>query len=71
MSQQVQTLQDDSLMLTGQFKGQKMANIPAKYLLWFRDNMRPGPFNDLVFEYIDDNMDVLIKESQEGVDVFS
>ena len=32
------TLNDNSLMPWGKHKGEKMANVPASYLLWLFDN---------------------------------
>jgi uncharacterized protein (DUF3820 family) len=49
-------LNDDSPMPFGKHKGEKMANVPAEYLLWLYEN------NNCTYEvkkYIDQNMDVL------------
>jgi Uncharacterized protein conserved in bacteria len=52
-------LTDNSLMPFGQYRGEKMANVPAKYLLWLYDgNIR----NAEVRAYIVENMDVLKEE---------
>lgn len=40
----------------GKYKNQKMANVPASYLLWLYDNDKCGSY---VKEYIEDNLDVL------------
>ncbi len=49
-------LNDDSYMLFGKYKGIKMANVPADYLLWLYDNNK---CNKDVKDYIEDNLDVL------------
>lgn len=57
-------MKDDSLMPFGKYKGEKMANIPADYLLWLYEN---GKCYGEVKEYIKDNWEVLqteIKRSQ-------
>lgn len=50
------TLSDNSLMPFGKYKNEKMANVPASYLLWLYDNDK---CNSYVKEYIEDNLDVL------------
>lgn len=52
-------LNDESLMPFGKYKGEKMANVPASYLMWIYDNNK---CNAEVKEYINDNMDVLKQE---------
>ena len=49
-------LTDNSPMPFGKYKNQKMANVPASYLLWLYDNDK---CNSYVKEYIEDNLDVL------------
>lgn len=54
-------LTDESPMPFGKFQGDKMANVPASYLLWiFKENKCA----DLVAQYIEDNMDVLKQEAK-------
>lgn len=53
-------IDDNSLMSFGQYKGQKMANVPASYLLWLDD--QPWLKPDLK-AYIKENKDVLAKEA--------
>ena len=50
---------DETLMPFGKFKGQKMINVPASYLLWLYDNNKC--FGEMR-EYIKENYDVLKKE---------
>jgi len=49
-------MDDNSLMPFGEYKGQKMANVPASLLFWLY-------MNDKVYgelkEYIEDNLDVI------------
>ena len=53
-------LNDDSLMPNGKYKGEKMANVPAKYLLWCYEN---GKCNYLVSKYVHNNYDILKQEA--------
>ena len=52
-------LTDESLMPLGKYKGEKMANVPASYLIWLYDENK---CNRNVREYIDDNLDVIQEE---------
>jgi uncharacterized protein (DUF3820 family) len=54
-------LTDQSLMPFGAFKGQKLANVPAWYLLKIKDES--WVFANLK-KYIEDNKDVLIAEKK-------
>ena len=49
-------LTDESLMPFGMHKGTKMANVPAKYLLFLYDNNK---CTSQVKDYIVENLDVL------------
>ncbi|MFK2681118.1 putative quorum-sensing-regulated virulence factor [Bacteroides fragilis] len=60
-------LTDESPMPFGKHKGEKMANVPASYLLWIYDEWtlpspRFGFVHKEVKEYIEENLDVLKKE---------
>ena len=50
---------DESLMPYGKYKGIKMVDVPATYLLWLFEN---GKCDRDVKNYITDNLDVLNKE---------
>ena len=52
-------LQDHNLMPFGKYKGTKMENVPASYLLWL--NSQENCQAD-VKEYIQENMNVLLHE---------
>lgn len=52
-------LTDESLMPFGKYKGEKMANVPASYLIWLYDENK---CNRNVREYIEDNLDVIQEE---------
>lgn len=52
-------LTDNSLMPFGQYQGEKMANIPASYLVWL---YKEGVTDRAVKEYIEENMDALEAE---------
>lgn len=47
---------DETLMPFGKYKGEKLINVPASYLLWLYDN---GKCYGALKEYIEDNLDVL------------
>ena len=55
-------MEDTDLMPYGKFKGDKMENVPAYYLIWLYDNNK---CSGEVKDYIIDNMDVLQKEINE------
>lgn len=56
-------IEDNDIMPFGVHKGTKMANVPAEYLIWLKDQ----PWLKKEYkDYIDDNMDVLKKELQES-----
>jgi len=52
-------LQDDSPMPFGKYKGDKMINVPASYLLWLYNENK---CNKNVRDYIEENLDVLKME---------
>ena len=62
----MQELNDFSPMPTGKYKGDKMENVPGKYLLWLYENDK---CNKLVKDYIEDNLDVLNKETGQNVEL--
>lgn len=55
-------LDDNSIMEWGMYKGKRLIQIPAHYLLWVKDNMKRTISNQNVFDYIHENLDVLQKE---------
>lgn len=55
------TLNDNSPMPWGMHKGKKMANVPAKYLLWLYNGGCVDPY---VKAYIVSNLEILKKEVQ-------
>ena len=54
-------LTDNSLMPFGKFKGDKLANIPAWYLLKIREEYQ---LFDNLKKYIDDNKEALLAEKK-------
>lgn len=52
-------LNDDSPMPFGKYKDEKMANVPASYLMWLYNENK---CNKEVRDYIEDNLDVLKEE---------
>ena len=51
---------DEDLMPFGKYKGWKLANVPAEYLIWLYENNRAG--DGALFYYIKNNLDVLEDE---------
>jgi uncharacterized protein (DUF3820 family) len=56
-------LHDQSIMPWGMHKGKKMANIPARYLLYLYNNGCSDPH---VRAYINENLDALRQEVKQG-----
>ncbi|MBN2668774.1 MAG: DUF3820 family protein [Bacteroidales bacterium] len=54
-------MKDFDLMPFGKYKGHKMANIPASYLIWLYD--KGGLKDEAVKAYIEENREVLDKEN--------
>lgn len=52
-------LTDNGLMPYGKYKGTRMEEVPASYLLWLYDNEKCSTD---VKKYIEDNIDVLNDE---------
>jgi len=52
---------DNSIMPFGQYKGRKMANVPASHLLYLYENCK---IYGGVKQYIIDNLDVLKSETK-------
>jgi len=50
---------DSDLMPYGKYKGEKMANVPASYLLWLYENDKCSTH---VLQYVRENYDVLKME---------
>lgn len=50
---------DESIMPIGKYKGEKMANVPASYLLWLYEN---GNIYGELKQYITDNLEVIKSE---------
>ncbi len=53
---------DNSLMPFGKYKGEKMANVPASYLLWLYEN--GNTFGELK-AYLQENEEVFRAEIQQ------
>lgn len=56
-------LTDESPMPFGKHKGEKMANVPAEYLLWCYENEK---CSSDVSKYIKENYDVLKEEVKQS-----
>lgn len=54
-------MDDNSIMPFGKYEGEKLANIPASYLIWVSEQ---GWCKGELKAYIDDNMDSLIQEAK-------
>jgi hypothetical protein len=57
----VPELTDKSPIPFGKYKGEKLANVPASYLLWALDNVQ---LHDNMKRYIEKNKDVLLAEKK-------
>jgi len=53
---------DKDLMPFGLYKGKKMANVPASYLRWVRETVKPKDLTKPVLKYIKDNWDAIETE---------
>ena len=58
-------LTDESPMPFGKYVGVKMINLPGKFLLWYYENVPPNYGNQIVHDYIKENLDVIEKEARE------
>ena len=52
-------MNDDSIMPYGKFKGKKLEDVPAWYLLWMN---KEGKLTPELEEYVEDNYDLLEEE---------
>ncbi len=50
---------DESMMPFGKYKGEKLANVPAEYLLWLYENNK---VYGGIKKYIEENLDVIRME---------
>ena len=56
-------MNDNSIMPFGIYQGEKLANVPAKYLIWlYRENKCYGELK----KYIENNMEVLKEEIEKS-----
>lgn len=60
----MEILNDGSLMPFGKYKGRKMEDVPARYLVWLYEN---GKCNGPVRLYISVNMETLRLEIKQGL----
>lgn len=58
MAVKTQALTDESIMPFGMHKGKYLIEVPASWLLWYRDSAT-GLRNEALLEYVEDNLDVL------------
>lgn len=61
--QKIKVMDDNSKMPFGKFKNEKMANVPASYLMWLHRESKC--YGDLK-KYIEDNMEALQQEIESG-----
>jgi uncharacterized protein (DUF3820 family) len=62
-TKKLKAMTDDSVMPFGKYKGEKMSNIPASYLLWLFEN---STTKNEVYFYIKDNLDVIKAEIKQS-----
>ena len=55
---------NDILDFGNKFKGKKLIDVPAKYLLWMHENVKMTIWNAPVLDYIKDNLEVLRKDTK-------
>ncbi len=55
-------MNDESIMPFGKYKGTRMIDVPAGYLMWFHLNVAETSVNEPVHSYIKDNLDVIQSE---------
>lgn len=61
---------DETRMPFGKYKGTKLANVPASYLLWLYEQIKPMAPNKrsldqkYLLEYIEDNKEISEKENK-------
>jgi len=55
---------DKTLMPFGKYKGTALANIPASYLLWLRENA--NNLSEPMKAYLEDNLEALRKEARQA-----
>lgn len=60
-SKKPEPLKDDSLMPSGKHVGERMIDIPARYLLYVYDN---NMCSKLVRNYIEENLDVIKSQAK-------
>ena len=63
-------LNDNSIMPFGKYKNRKLANVPASYLEYLRDQIKtskhqPSSFDKALFKYLDDNYICIQKEIED------
>lgn len=61
------TMTDQSIMPFGKFKGQRMSDIPASYLLWLWNNGVKDQPDKPVHDYIKDSLDALQQEAPDVI----
>lgn len=52
-------MEDTDLMPFGLYKGKEMANVPASYLEWVKDNVKKNDLTKPVLKYIKKNWDAI------------
>lgn len=59
---------DSDLMTFGKYKGTAMANVPATYLRWVKENVQKNSITAPVIKYIWDNWDAIKLELKKEED---
>lgn len=55
-------MDDSTVMPFGKYRGEKLANVPASYLLWLYDQNSTSIDGRKVCHYVRENLDVLKAE---------
>lgn len=56
-------MKDSDLMTWGKYKGEKLGNVPASYLLWFFEQPWAKEHKEL-FAYVESGFKHLVKEAE-------
>lgn len=61
-------MKDSDIMQFGKYKGEKLGDVPASYLLWFYAQSWAKEHKDL-YEYVNANIEHLRKEKEEDFEL--
>lgn len=56
-------MNDESVLTFGKYKGKKLANVPASWLIWY-DEKAIGRKDEALLAYIKENKQLLLQECE-------